>query len=126
MPMQNTKNRVIYFRLSESEFRSLSALCTDVDGGRNVSELARLAVRRLIREARLEDVASPAVALRDVEAGILELKERMEVVLDRLTNPDAEVGWRQGISNRGKEPREFTSPEAEKCMPANEASLAND
>jgi hypothetical protein len=45
------RERLVYFRVSEDEFRQFVSVCEDA-GARSVSDLARNAVQRLIAEGR--------------------------------------------------------------------------
>jgi hypothetical protein len=63
------RERLVYFRISEDEFRQFSGVC-EQEGARSVSDLARNAVQRLIADG-----------LRQREDQELEEKIR---VLDRL------------------------------------------
>jgi hypothetical protein len=47
------RERLVYFRISEDEFRQFSSVC-EQGGARSVSDLARNAVQRLIAEGQRE------------------------------------------------------------------------
>ena len=68
------RNRIVYFRLSQDEFKKLTAMCQDADGARSVSELSRLAVQRLV----------------NAEDG----SENNAAVLDRLDRTIADLDWK--------------------------------
>ena len=51
MPVFKPRERLVYFRVSEDEFRQFSSVC-EQGGARSVSDLARNAVQRLIAEGQ--------------------------------------------------------------------------
>ena len=69
--MTGLRSRMISFRLSEGEYEALTSQYRTF-GVRNVSELARLALRRIIR--------LPAVVEVDLAAKIAELDSRVYVL----------------------------------------------
>ncbi len=69
MAVLKPRERLVYFRVSEDEFRQFVSVCEQA-GARSVSDLARNAVQRLIAEGQRQ---------RDGH----ELEERMQV-LERL------------------------------------------
>lgn len=48
MSVVKPRNRLVFFRVSEEEFRKLNNMCQSGEAARSISELARLAVHRLI------------------------------------------------------------------------------
>lgn len=51
MAVLKPRERLVYFRISEDEFRQFSSVCEQA-GARSVSDLARNAVQRLIAEGQ--------------------------------------------------------------------------
>lgn len=51
MAVLKPRERLVYFRISEDEFRQFSSVC-EQGGARSVSDLARNAVQRLIAEGQ--------------------------------------------------------------------------
>ena len=51
MAVFKPRERLVYFRISEDEFRQFSSVC-EQGGARSVSDLARSAVQRLIAEGQ--------------------------------------------------------------------------
>jgi hypothetical protein len=49
MAVLKPRERLVYFRISEDEFRQFASVC-EQEGARSVSDLARSAVQRLIAE----------------------------------------------------------------------------
>ena len=91
MPRLKARNRVVYFRISEPEYERLTALCRSVDGERNISELARLAVRQMIGGER----AGPWPG-DGLESEIREMKLKVDAILRHLApgadGPDSAHG----------------------------------
>lgn len=69
MAVLKPRERLVYFRVSEDEFRQFASVCEQA-GARSISDLARNAVQRLIAEGQRQ---------RDGQ----ELEEKMQV-LERL------------------------------------------
>jgi hypothetical protein len=71
---------MVYFRLSHDEFQKLVDMCQDVDGARNVSELSRSAVQKLI--LKHENGSDGSVALLErLNLMIANLGEKVEELL---------------------------------------------
>jgi hypothetical protein len=51
MPVFKPRERLVYFRISEDEFRQFNSVC-EQGGARSVSDLARNAVQRLITDGQ--------------------------------------------------------------------------
>jgi len=79
----NTRNRVVYFRITEAEFERLSALCGAADGRRSVSELARTAVQELLASASREQQARSEPILQ-VAQSVQVMERKIEQVLALL------------------------------------------
>jgi hypothetical protein len=71
------RERLVYFRISEDEFRQFVSVCEEA-GARSVSDLARNAVQRLIAEGRQhrED--------QDIDAKIRVLERLIAAVTEQL------------------------------------------
>ena len=87
MAVLKPRERLVYFRVSEDEFRQFVSVCEQA-GARSVSDLARNAVQRLIAEGQRQ---------RDGN----ELEEKMQV-LERLIAAVTEQ--LQLLSSQSKEP----------------------
>lgn len=48
MPVLRPRNRIVYFRVSEDEFRQVNRVC-QATGARSISDLARSAMRNMIQ-----------------------------------------------------------------------------
>jgi len=49
MAVLKPRNRLVYFRVSEEEFQLFTNMC-QAEGARSISDLARVALRRLVQE----------------------------------------------------------------------------
>jgi hypothetical protein len=49
MAVLKPRNRLVYFRISEDEFQKVAEMC-QVEGARSLSDFARSAMQRLIRD----------------------------------------------------------------------------
>ena len=87
MAVLKPRERLVYFRVSEDEFRQFVSVCEQA-GARSVSDLARNAVQRLIAEGQRQ---------RDGH----ELEEKMQM-LERLIAAVTEQ--LQMLSNQNREP----------------------
>jgi hypothetical protein len=77
VPILQRRNRLVYFRISEDEFRRFSDLC-QTEGARSISDMARTAIQQ-----RLADCSDP-VALR--LKALNDVLGRVDVALQRLTS----------------------------------------
>jgi len=92
------RERLVYFRISEDEFRQFSSVC-EQGGARSVSDLARNAVQRLIADAQRQREGQ-------------ELEEKMRV----LENLIAAVT--EQLQFLGKKPStEYVSGQPSGCLP---------
>jgi|SRR5579864_3932745 DNA-binding transcriptional regulator GbsR (MarR family) len=80
MPVLKPRERLVYFRISEDEYRQFTSVC-EHSGARSVSDLARNAVQRLIadgqrdqHEERMEE------KLRVLERLIEEMKQQLQAL----------------------------------------------
>jgi DNA-binding transcriptional regulator GbsR (MarR family) len=80
MPVLKPRERLVYFRISEDEYRQFTSVCEQA-GARSVSDLARNAVQRLIadgqrdqHEERMEE------KLRVLERLIEEMKQQLKAL----------------------------------------------
>ena len=75
MAVLKPRERLVYFRISEDEFRQFVSVC-EQEGARSVSDLARSAVQRLIADGnrqRLDDgVAEKMYRLEQLIAAVTE------------------------------------------------------
>lgn len=76
LPGVKPRTRLVYFRISEDEFTQFCGLCEE-QGVRSLSELARLAVRSMLRS---EKTANLSVRLSELERCILELNRHLSTL----------------------------------------------
>ena len=77
MAVFKPRERLVYFRISEDEFRQFSSVCQQ-GGARSVSELARHAVQRLIAEGQQQREG------QEVEEKIRVLENLIAAVTEQL------------------------------------------
>lgn len=91
MSVSKPRNRLVFFRLSEDEFKTLAQLCNSTEGTRSISDLARSAVHRLIAESQ-----SDRVTLEHLNQRIGDLNDRLATLTSLLagcgTAPHAAAG----------------------------------
>jgi hypothetical protein len=77
MPVLKPRNRLVYFRISEEEFRKVSDICQS-EGARSLSDLARQAMQRLISDGALTTDGLMAEKLKTIDAIIYELNQKLQ------------------------------------------------
>lgn len=77
MAVLKPRERLVYFRVSEDEFRQFVSICEQA-GARSVSDLARSAVQRLIAEGQQQQEN------REVEEKMLVLERLIAAVTQQL------------------------------------------
>ena len=89
MAVLKPRERLVYFRISEDEYRQFASVC-EQGGARSVSDLARNAVQRLIADGERHQQGD------EMEAKIRLLERLITAVTEQLQflggNPTAEVG----------------------------------
>jgi hypothetical protein len=109
------RERLVYFRISEDEFRQFSSVCEEA-GARSVSDLARSAVQRLIDDGkRHREGQEIEEKIRMLDRLIAEVTEQLRVlemshVLQAAApgshgGMDRRAAWTESTEqhNRGKE-----------------------
>ena len=76
--MSNLRNRsrVVYFRVSEEEFQQFKDLCVR-HGARNMSDLARSAIKSLISHTRDDFATDIVMRLQQLENSVERLNQTM-------------------------------------------------
>lgn len=98
MAVLKPRERLVYFRISEDEFRQFVGVC-EQEGARSVSDLARTAIQRLISEGdRRRNGEDLAVKMQRLEQLILAVTEQLRLltaaqmrengILDVSASPD--------------------------------------
>jgi hypothetical protein len=84
------RERLVYFRISEDEFRQFASVCEQA-GARSVSDLARNAVQRLIadghRQREDEEIAEKMHKLENLIAAVTKQLELLEATRSGGTVP---------------------------------------
>jgi len=81
MSLMRPRNRIVYFRLSEEEFNKLSQMCSTADGARNVSELSRSAVQKLILNQPSGSNGEVYEVLNRMQTTVSELNRKVEYLV---------------------------------------------
>ena len=76
MPNFRNRNRMVYFRVSEDEFQQYTDLCARY-GARNMSDLARSAIKALISNTPDGVAADIAARLKQLEDSVERLNHTM-------------------------------------------------
>lgn len=76
MPNQRNRSRVVYFRVSEEEYRQINELC-EKRGARNVSDLVREAMGLMVKADGNGFEREVTRRLTDLEASIDRLNRKM-------------------------------------------------
>lgn len=85
MAVLKPRERLVYFRISEDEYRQFTSVCEQA-GARSVSDLARNAVQRLIADGqRHQDENQMVEKLRLLERLIAEVRAQLQLL---GANPD--------------------------------------
>lgn len=104
MAVLKPRERLVYFRISEDEFRQFASVC-EQEGARSVSDLARNAVQRLIadghRQREGEELAQRMDRLEQLIAAVTEQLQ----LLTRTPGRDNGVG----LSNASLESCSFAT-----------------
>ena len=80
MAVLKPRERLVYFRISEDEYRQFTSVCEQA-GARSVSDLARNAVQRLIADGqRREEENQMVERLRVLERLIGEVKAQLQLL----------------------------------------------
>jgi hypothetical protein len=69
MPVLKPRNRLLYFRISEEEFRKVSDMC--------LSDLARQAMQRLLQDGTSNNDGLMAEKLKTIDTIICELNQKL-------------------------------------------------
>lgn len=92
MAVFKPRERLVYFRISEDEFRQFSSVC-EQGGARSVSDLARNAVQRLIAEGdRHREGQELEEKMRVLESLIAAVTEQLHLLATSQVRPGAAAG----------------------------------
>ena len=105
MAVFKPRERLVYFRISEDEFRQFSSVC-EQGGARSVSDLARNAVQRLIAEGqRQREGQELEDKMRVLESLIAAVTEQLQLLTtSQVREGGAEAdGFQAGARHVGAE-----------------------
>ena len=83
MAVLKPRNRLVYFRVTEEEFQVFSDICL-VEGARSISDLARVALQRLVRDRKVNAEEHFLERLRLIDEVLTELSQKVERLNTRL------------------------------------------
>lgn len=96
MAVFKPRERLVYFRISEDEFRQFSSVC-EQGGARSVSDLARNAVQRLIadgqRQREGQELEEKMRVLENLIAAVTEQLQLLTTSQDRERRPPGPNGY---------------------------------
>jgi len=103
VPVFKPRERLVYFRISEDEFRQFSSVC-EQGGARSVSDLARNAVQRLIADGqRQREGQELEEKMRVLESLIAAVTEQLHLLATSQAREGS--GASVGHFHGGSEPR---------------------
>jgi hypothetical protein len=96
MSVLRPRNRLVYFRVSEDEFQQFSGIC-DSAGARSISDLARVALQRMIRDGARGpgNLAARLEALETIMCGLDSKVHQLFVLLTGRPGLDLTSSSRQ-------------------------------
>ena len=96
MAVLKPRERLVYFRISEDEFRQFVSVC-EQEGARSVSDLARSAVQRLIADGdRNRNGEELAEKMRRLEQLIMAVTEQLRLL---TATREREAGMVEIVAN---------------------------
>lgn len=97
MAVLKPRERLVYFRISEDEFRQFVSVC-EQEGARSVSDLARSAVQRLIAEGhRQREGEELAEKMHRLEQLIAAVTEQLQLLTRTQGSEDGMVASSAGL-----------------------------
>lgn len=91
MPVLKPRNRLIYFRISDDEFKQFCEMCQS-EGARSLSDLARSALKRLMKDGSVgsdQNVTQKLTALEDIVGELrLEIRRLTQRLKLEVGSPD--------------------------------------
>lgn len=76
MAILKPRTRIVYFRISEEEFRELNAFC-QVRGARSLSDLAREAMQNMLQRSPSASSADVTDRLMTLERAVAEMNQML-------------------------------------------------
>ncbi len=113
MAVLKPRERLVYFRISEDEFRQFSSVC-EQGGARSVSDLARNAVQRLIAESqRQREGQELEEKMRVLEGLIAAVTEQLQLLTGNQERANAAAESNGFHSQASAEPAAQNAGKAE-------------
>ena len=98
MAVLKPREKLVYFRISEDEFRQFVSVC-EQEGARSVSDLARNAVQRLIADGnRQREDGDLAEKMYQLERLIAAVTEQLQILTGNQTGTQGPVELSQGTN----------------------------
>ena len=98
MAVLKPRERLVYFRISEDEFRQFVSVC-EQEGARSVSDLARSAVQRLISEGnRQREDDDVTEKMYQLERLIAAVTEQLQILTGSQTGTAASLELSPGTN----------------------------
>ncbi len=97
MAVLKPRERLVYFRISEDEFRQFVSVC-EQEGARSVSDLARSAVQRLITDGhRQREDDEMTEKMHQLEKLIAAVTEQLQLLVKNQNDPSAAMDFAKRI-----------------------------
>ncbi len=97
MAVLKPRERLVYFRISEDEFRQFVNVC-EQEGARSVSDLARSAVQRLIAEGdRQREDDEMMQKMRRLESLIAAVTEQLQLLVTSQSDPATAIAFAKRV-----------------------------
>ena len=97
MAVLKPRERLVYFRISEDEFRQFVNVC-EQEGARSVSDLARSAVQRLIADGhRQREDDEMTEKMHKLERLIAAVTEQLQMLVTNQGDPAASMGFAKRV-----------------------------
>jgi hypothetical protein len=91
------RERLVYFRISEDEFRQFVSVC-EQEGARSVSDLARSAVQRLIADGHRErEDDEMTEKMHKLEKLISAVTEQLQLLVTNQSDPRAAIAFTKRV-----------------------------
>jgi hypothetical protein len=77
MPVIRPRNRLVYFRVSEDEFKQFTQLCKAA-GARSISDLVRLGLDRIVQDRKSNREGEMSQKLAALDESLAQLHSKVE------------------------------------------------
>lgn len=97
MAVLKPRERLVYFRISEDEFRQFVSVC-EQEGARSVSDLARSAVQRLIADGhRQREDDEMTEKMHKLDRLITAVTEQLQLLVTNQNDPGAAMAFTKRV-----------------------------